>query len=216
VIPRHASKVFACLVVLTLGASWLSVEVGSSATRVVGCASVSRPRSAIRTASKPTRRLSSSKTYYVTVWTNCGNFTVKVDPNVSPNAAASFVSLAQRGFYRMTVIFQIKRGAFFVGGDPTGTGRGGPGYTTFDRVPSGSTYPYAAVVMERPARFPAGTAGIQFLVVTARDANLSPVYAVVGSVYLGLGVIDRIALHGNSQQKPSIPIVVEKATVSTQ
>ena len=70
--------------------------------------------------------------------------------------------------------------------------------------------------MERPARFPAGTAGSQFLVVTARDANLSPVYAVVGSVYLGLGVIDRIALHGNSQQKPSIPIVVEKATVSTQ
>jgi hypothetical protein len=70
--------------------------------------------------------------------------------------------------------------------------------------------------MVRPARFPAGTAGSQFLAVTARDANLSLVYAVVRSVYLGLGVIDRIAPHGSSQQNPSIPVVVEKATVSTQ
>jgi peptidyl-prolyl cis-trans isomerase B (cyclophilin B) len=177
---------------------------------------VSPPRSTTRTAPKPTGRLSSSKTYYVTLWTNCGNFTVKVDPKTSPNAAASFVSLARRGFFRNTAIFQIKRGLFFVGGDPTGTGRGGPGYTTFDRVPSGSTYPYGAVVMERPASKPAGTAGSQFLVVTAHDANLSPVYAVVGSVHVGSGVINRITLYGNSQQKPGIPIVVEKATVSTQ
>jgi peptidyl-prolyl cis-trans isomerase B (cyclophilin B) len=149
------------------------------------------------------------------LWTNCGNFTVKVDPKRSPNAAASFVSLAQHDFYNKTVIFQIKKGAFFVGGDPTGTGLGGPGYTTFDRVPSGSTYPYGAVVMERPARKPAGTAGSQFLVVTAHDANLSAVYAFVGSVSHGPGVIDRIALYGNSRQKPSIPIVVEKTKVST-
>jgi peptidyl-prolyl cis-trans isomerase B (cyclophilin B) len=216
VIARRAPKLLAFLTVATLGASWLSAGTGFSATRAPGCASVPRPRSATRTASKPTRRLPSSKTYYVTLWTNCGNFTVKVDPRSSPNAAASFVRLAQRGFYKKTAIFQIKRGAFFVGGDPTGTGRGGPGYTTFDRVPSGSTYPYGAVVMERPATTPAGTAGSQFLVVTAKDANLSPVYAVVGSVHVGTGVIDRIALHGNSQQKPSIPIVVEKATVSTQ
>jgi peptidyl-prolyl cis-trans isomerase B (cyclophilin B) len=165
---------------------------------------------------KPDRRLPDLKTYYVTLWTNCGNFTVKVDPSRSPNAAASFVSLAQRGFFKKTPIFQIKRGAFFVGGDPTGTGRGGPGYTTFDRVPSASTYPYGAVVMERPARKPAGTAGSQFLVVTAKHAKLSPVYAIVGSIHAGSGVINRIALYGNSQQKPSIPIVVEKATVSTQ
>jgi peptidyl-prolyl cis-trans isomerase B (cyclophilin B) len=199
-----------------LGASWLNAGVGFSATRVAGCASVSRPRTAPRTASKPTKRLSSSKTYFVTLWTNCGNFTVKVDPTRSPNAAASFVSLARRGFYRKTVIFHIKRGAFFVGGDPTGTGRGGPGYTTFDRVPSGSTYRYGSVVMERPARKPAGTAGSQFLVVTANDAKLSPVYAFVGSVYAGPGVITRIALHGTSQQKPSMPIVVEKTTVLTR
>jgi peptidyl-prolyl cis-trans isomerase B (cyclophilin B) len=158
----------------------------------------------------------SSKTYYVTLWTNCGNFTVKVDAKRSPNAAASFVNLAQHAFYNKTVIFQIKKGAFFVGGDPTGTGRGGPGYTTFDRVPSGSTYVYGAVVMERPARKPAGTAGSQFLVVTAHDAKLSPVYAFVGSVSHGPGVINRIALYGNSQQKPSIAIVVEKAKVSTE
>jgi peptidyl-prolyl cis-trans isomerase B (cyclophilin B) len=155
-----------------------------------------------------------SKSYYLTLWTNCGNFTVKIDPKSSPNAAASFVSLAQHGFYKKTVIFRIKRGAFFVGGDPTGTGRGGPGYSTLDRVPSGTRYRYGSVVMERPAGRPAGTAGSQFLVVTANDANLSPVYAVVGSVYAGRGVINRIALHGNSGQKPSMPIVVEKATVS--
>ena len=46
--------------------------------------------------------LSPSKTYYVTLRTNCGDFTVKVNPNTSPNAAASFVSLAQRGFYDST------------------------------------------------------------------------------------------------------------------
>jgi peptidyl-prolyl cis-trans isomerase B (cyclophilin B) len=216
VIPGHAPKLLAALAVATLGACWLAAGVVFSATRAAGCASVSRPRPATRTAPKPTGRLSSTKTYYVTLWTSCGNFTVEVDPKRSPNAAASFVSLARRGFYGKTPIFLIKRGAFFVGGDPTGTGRGGPGYTTFDRVPSGSTYPDGAVVMERPASKPAGTAGSQFLVVTAKDTKLSPVYAVVGSVYAGSGVTHRIALHATSAQKPSMPIVVEKTTVSTR
>ena len=214
--PRHAPKLMAVLAFATLGAFWLQAGVSFSATQIASCKSVSRPRVATRTAPEPTGRLLSSKTYYVTLWTNCGNFTVQVDSKRAPNAAASFVSLARRGFYNNTVIFQIKKGSFFVGGDPTGTGRGGPGYTTFDRVPSGEAYPWGSVVMERPARKPAGTAGSQFLVVTANDANLSPVYAYVGKVYSGLGAINSIALYGNTLQKPIIPIVVEKAKVQTQ
>ena len=56
-------------------------------------------------------------------------------PKTSPNAAASFVSLAQHGFYDSTPIFRITKGTSFAGGDPTGTGKGGPGYTTVDKVP---------------------------------------------------------------------------------
>jgi peptidyl-prolyl cis-trans isomerase B (cyclophilin B) len=215
VTSRRARTLIPALAAALAGVCLLTAGAGQSATRAAGCASVSRPRGSARTAPKPTARLASSKTYYVTLRTNCGNFTVKVDAKTSPNASASFVSLAKRGFYDNTPIFLIKRGAFFAGGDPTGTGRGGPGYTTLDRVPSEAKYRFGTVVMERPASKPAGTAGSQFLVVTANDANLPPVYAVVGSVSTGPGVITRIAVYGTPDQKPSVPIVVSKATVTT-
>ena len=200
------------------GACWLAAGVGMSATGskfAAGCTSVARPKAATRTAPKPTAALSPAKTYYVTLRTNCGNFTVKVDPKTSPNAAASFVSLAKHGFYDGTPIFEIKKGTFFAGGDPTGTGKGGPGYTTVDKVPPDAKYMFGAVLMEKPSGRPSGTAGSQFVVVASDDANLSPVYAAVGSVYAGPGVINLIALLGNSFQEPSQVIVVEKATVST-
>lgn len=200
------------------GACWLAAGAGLSATgstSAAGCKSAARPKAATRTAPKPKAPLSPSKTYYVTLHTSCGNFTVKVDPKTSPNAAASFVSLAQHGFYDSTPIFRITKGTSFAGGDPTGTGKGGPGYTTVDKVPDDARYGFGAVVMEKPSGRPSGTAGSQFLVVASNDAKLSPVYAVVGSVYAGPGVINLIALLGNSFQKPSQVIVVEKATVST-
>jgi peptidyl-prolyl cis-trans isomerase B (cyclophilin B) len=102
------------------------------------------------------------------------------------------------------------------GGDPTGTGTGGPGYSTVDRPRPGTTYELGVVAMAKTATDPAGTAGSQFFVVTADDAGLPPDYAVVGRVVDGLDAVRRIEALGNAQtQRPSQPVVVDKVTVET-
>ncbi len=78
------------------------------------------------------------------------------------------------------------------GGDPTGTGTGGPGYSTVDKPPANAKYTHGVVAMAKTATEPAGTAGSQFFVVTAPDAGLPPDYAIVGKVTKGLDVVDRI------------------------
>jgi cyclophilin family peptidyl-prolyl cis-trans isomerase len=145
--------------------------------------------------------------------TNCGEFVITIDKTTSPNAAASFVSLARRGFYDDTYIHRVVPGWIFQGGDPTGTGSGGPAYSTHDKVPKTVSYTYGTVAMAKSPQQPDGTAGSQFFVVTAKNANLPPQYAVVGKVTRGFAVINRIGALGNAQQQPTANIVVASTLV---
>jgi cyclophilin family peptidyl-prolyl cis-trans isomerase len=150
----------------------------------------------------------------VGVLTNYGRFTFRLDVEDSPCVTSSFASLVRRGFFDGTVFHRIVPGFVIQGGDPTGTGRGGPGYTVVDAPPKNSLYTEGVVAMAKSESEPPGTAGSQFFIVTAPDAGLPPDYAILGVVTKGLKVVERIGRLGNRvTERPTRRVVVLKMTV---
>jgi peptidyl-prolyl cis-trans isomerase B (cyclophilin B) len=148
-------------------------------------------------AKKPQRELNPAKRYDVTLDTSCGNVTIRVDQKTSPKTSASFVSLAKSGFYDETVFHRIVPGFVIQGGDPTGSGSGGPGYPVRDVPPPDTAYTEGVVAMAKTAAEPPGTSGSQFYIVTAPDAGLPPEYALLGKVVRGLDVVRAIGELGD-------------------
>ena len=180
-----------------------------------GCSAVDQPEPrADGQEQAPTEPLDDGKTYTAEVRTNCGSFTITFDPKASPNGAASFVALAEDGFFDGTPFHRIVPGFVIQGGDPTGTGTGGPGYSTEDTPAPTTTYTKGVVAMAKTATEPPGTAGSQFFVVTAEDAGLPPEYAVVGTVTDGLDVVELIGSLGDANEQPTQPVVIDEMTVT--
>jgi peptidyl-prolyl cis-trans isomerase B (cyclophilin B) len=185
-----------------------------SGTSAPGCKRVDKPDAKDDGGqTKPSAPLAAGKTYALDFTTNCGSFTVTLDLKTAPNTAASLVSLAKSGFFDDTIFHRIVPGFVIQGGDPTGSGTGGPGYSTVDKPPSDAKYTYGTVAMAKTAAEPPGTAGSQFFVVTAPDAGLPPEYAVAGTVTKGLETVDRIGNLGNAAEQPTQTVLVEKVTV---
>jgi peptidyl-prolyl cis-trans isomerase B (cyclophilin B) len=164
---------------------------------------------------KPVGTLDAGKTYLLHVETSCGDFTIELDQKSAPQATASLVTLAENGFYDGTTFHRVVPGFVIQGGDPTGTGTGGPGYSTVDLPATGTTYTLGTVAMAKAGNEPAGTSGSQFFVVTAPDAGLPPDYAVVGSVTEGMETVTAIESLGVGDGPPSQPVVIEKVTVES-
>jgi peptidyl-prolyl cis-trans isomerase B (cyclophilin B) len=159
-------------------------------------------------------RLSRSKTYRLVFQTNCGSFTVTLNQKLAPNTTASLVSLARRGFFTDTFFHRIVPGFVIQGGDPTGSGTGGPGYKTVDRPPKNAAYTHGVVAMAKAGNEPPGTAGSQFFVVTSADAGLPAEYTIVGKVTKGLDVVDRIGRLGDpTTEQPTQAVVISRVRV---
>jgi cyclophilin family peptidyl-prolyl cis-trans isomerase len=200
------------------GGSKQAAAAQPATTDGAGCRSVTAPAGKARTESKPTKRLDQTKTYDVLITTNCGDFTIRLAVKTSPATAASFASLVKKGFFTGTVFHRIVPGFIIQGGDPTGTGSGGPGYTTVD-VPAASTrYTLGVVAMAKTGAEPPGTSGSQFFVVTAKDAQLPPDYAVLGKVVKGQAVVSKIGELGDPASggsgTPTETVEIEKATLT--
>jgi cyclophilin family peptidyl-prolyl cis-trans isomerase len=184
-----------------------------------GCKSVPQPEPRPDGgAKKPRGRLDPGTTYVVTFRTSCGNIAIRLDQKTSPKTAASFVNLVRTGFYDGTAFHRIVPGFVIQGGDPTGSGSGGPGYSTRDVPPQTATYLQGTVAMAKSAVEPPGTAGSQFYIVTAPDAGLPPEYALLGEVVKGQAVVDEIGRLGDPASgeagTPLQPVVIEGAKVS--
>jgi peptidyl-prolyl cis-trans isomerase B (cyclophilin B) len=168
---------------------------------------------------RPTEDLDPSKTYDVTFETSCGDFTVRLDVEQSPNTTASVASLVENGFYDGTTFHRIVPDFVIQGGDPTGTGTGGSGYKTVDKPPADASYARGVVAMAKTATEPAGTSGSQFYVVSGADAGLPADYAIVGEVVEGMDTVKRIEAEGDPASggtgTPLRPVVIEKASLST-
>ncbi len=168
-------------------------------------------------ATAPTERLDPDKTYELVFDTSCGSFTVTLDLTSAPATSASLVSLAKAGFFDGTIFHRIVPGFVIQGGDPTGTGTGGPGYNTVDVPASDAAYTKGVVAMAKSGTEAPGTSGSQFFVVTSDDAGLPPEYAVVGKITDGLGVVEQIGALGDpTTEKPTQTVVVNSVTVNEQ
>jgi len=183
-----------------------------------GCQEVDQPEPKPDGGAKPPKgKLDPGKTYQVVLETNCGDITIRLDQKVSPKTTASFANLAETGFYDDTFFHRIVPGFVIQGGDPTGTGTGGPGYSTVDVPPRNARYVQGVVAMAKAGNEPPGTSGSQFYVVTAPDAQLPPDYALLGKVVKGQDVVDTIGELGDPASgglgTPLQPVVIEKASV---
>jgi peptidyl-prolyl cis-trans isomerase B (cyclophilin B) len=183
-----------------------------------GCERVSQPApKQVRKRSAPSFRLSQKKTYLATVETSCGTFEIKLDPKQAPRTGGSFVTLAREGFYDGLTFHRIVPGFVIQGGDPRGTGVGGPGYKVRERPPADVVYSEGVVAMAKAGDEPTGTSGSQFFVVTAPDANLPADYALLGEVTSGLDVVRRIGqVPTGPEERPVEPVVMERIKIKTR
>lgn len=178
---------------------------------VLGLASCGGGDKAGTTASAD--ELSPDKTYSLVLKTSEGTFTIELDQKLAPNTARSLVRLARNSFFDGTKFHRVVPGFVIQGGDPTGTGSGGPGYSTVDVPPSDAKYTEGVVAMAKAQNQAPGTAGSQFFVVTGADIGLPPEYAIVGRVAKGMATVKKIDKLGVGDGPPSKPVVIEKMTV---
>ena len=126
---------------------------------------------------RPRRSWSKSKTYVATVSTTCGDFQITLDAKRAPITGGSFKYLADEKFYDGLTFHRIVPDFVIQGGDPAGSGNGGPGYSVEEAPPSDLKYTKGIVAMAKTAGRAAGHLGSQFFVVTgdgrrAADARL--------------------------------------------
>jgi peptidyl-prolyl cis-trans isomerase B (cyclophilin B) len=170
----------------------------------------------------PHLKLDPHRTYTVTIVTNCGTFAFNLDVAQSPETSASFFSLVKRGFFDALTFQRVAAEFVIQGGDPTGTGAGGPGYTVVEAPPKNTQYVLGDVAMAKTQAQPPGASGSQFFVVTGQNvtqsAGLTPDYALLGKVVSGISVVERIgSLPTNPPQDgmPTPAVVMSKVTVAT-
>jgi cyclophilin family peptidyl-prolyl cis-trans isomerase len=145
-------------------------------------------------AGPPPMTIDGSKRYTATFTTSCGTFEVRLLADKAPVTVNSFVFLADKGYFDGTRIHRIDTGLDIIqGGDPTGTGSGGPGYTINDELGGGESYGPGVVAM---ANGGPDTGGSQFFVVygdKGHKLDSNPAYTIFGRVVKGLDVVKRIA-----------------------
>jgi cyclophilin family peptidyl-prolyl cis-trans isomerase len=202
---------------------------GSSSSSTSSTKAASKPSSGCKQVPEPKPRHVKLKSPPVTVKTgekltadvatSCGSFQISLDTGNFPKTVNSFVYLAKRGFYNGLDFQRVVPQFVVQGGDPLGTGAGGPGYTVVEAPPSSTSYRRGVVAMAKTAVQPPGASGSQFFVVTApADAGLPADYAVLGKVTSGMDSVERIAHLANPALGPQggpprQPVVIDKITV---
>ena len=190
----------------------------SGSTSSGRCAAAKRPvpRGA-QQIPKPTLKLDPTKTYVVTLNTNCGTIKIHLDVRQAPATTASFAYLVKRGFYNDLTFHRVAADFVIQGGDPNGDGSGGPGYTIVEPPPSNLHYTLGTVAMAKTSTDPSGASGSQFFIVTTANASLPAQYALVGNIVgslAGVEKISKLATNPPEDGAPLKPVVIGRATLS--
>ena len=195
---------------LLLAACGSSTTGESPATNANGC-----PES-------PPAALAAGEQRQIIMSTSMGEITLLVEADLSPIAVGNFVALAECGFYDNVIFHRIaymQDGTPFViqGGDPTGTGTGGPGYKIKDEAVVGE-YARGVLAMARSAA--PDSQGSQFFIVLDDGAQppleSARTYAILGQVTAGMDVVDAIAsVERDAEDRPVVPVTILSTTVST-
>jgi cyclophilin family peptidyl-prolyl cis-trans isomerase len=178
-------------------------------------ASVPKPQFA--QAPKPSQVLDKGADYTATIATSCGTFAVDLYEDQAPQAVASFVFLAEKGYFDGLTFHRIAPGFVIQGGDPLGTGSGGPGYSFGDEFDPELRFDHAGVLAM--ANSGPSTNGSQFFVTLEPDTatHLNDVHTIFGDVTDGLDVVQEIgAVPADATSgAPSQAIYIDSVTIET-
>lgn len=169
----------------------------------------------------PAMQIDLNKSYFAVLHTSLGDIKIKLLVKETPQTANNFVFLVRQGFYDGVIFHRIIRSFMIQGGDPTGTGGGGPGYQFADELPPMHSYEPGIVAM---ANAGPSTQGSQFFIVSGPDGkglDKYPNYTQFGQVVEGMDVVMKIASveverRGNEISKPRVPPVIKSAEIIEQ
>lgn len=190
-----------------------STSAGSTEAETAGCKKVEAPEPKSVSFQKPDQVLKPGEKATAVFETSCGTFEIALDTKRAPKTANSFAFLAEEGFYDDLTFHRVVPGFVIQGGDPEGSGTGGPGYTVDEKPPPNLAYTKDIVAMAKSEVDPPGRSGSQFYIVTAPDAGLPPEYALVGKVSKGYDVVERIEELGTPAETPKQTVLIEKVTI---
>jgi peptidyl-prolyl cis-trans isomerase B (cyclophilin B) len=188
-------------------------EDSSTTAGANGCKQVAKPPAKHVSFKAPKPTLKKGEPATAVVATSCGSFDIALATAQAPKTTNSFAFLSDQGFYDGLAFHRIIPGFVIQGGDPLGTGDGGPGYSVDEKPPENLAYTKGVVAMAKTEVEPPGRSGSQFYVVTSPDAALPPEYALVGRVSKGMNVVERIGKLGTKIGKPKQVVVIEKITI---
>lgn len=149
-------------------------------------------------------------TYTATLRTNHGEIVLELDAAGAPLAVNNFVFLAREGFYDGVIFHRVVPGFVIQGGDPTGTGRGGPGYRFRDELEGLGTYDRGTLAM---ANAGPNTNGSQFFI-CLQKVGLPHAYTIFGQTKSGMEAVDAIAAVPRAGEKPTEDCVIEQVTIT--
>jgi cyclophilin family peptidyl-prolyl cis-trans isomerase len=149
--------------------------------------------------------------YTATMATSKGTMVIELDPRAAPKTVNNFVFLARWHYYDGIVFHRIIPGFVLQGGDPEGTGRGGPGYRFADELPKPGRYQVGSLAM---ANAGPDTNGSQFFIISGADGvRLPPQYSLFGAVVSGHEVIEAIDAVGTRSGTPTEQVRIESVTI---
>jgi cyclophilin family peptidyl-prolyl cis-trans isomerase len=152
-----------------------------------------------------------NKRYTATMVTSKGTIVIALDPIAAPKTVNNFVFLSRYHYYDGVVFHRIIPEFVIQGGDPEGTGRGGPGYQFADELPRPGRYQVGSLAM---ANAGPNTNGSQFFIITgAHGAGLPPQYSLFGVVVSGGDVVQAIDAIGTSSGNPKERVIMESVTI---
>ncbi len=161
---------------------------------------------------EPPMCIDPSKRYTAELATSKGTMRIALDPVAAPRTVNSFVFLSRYHYFEGIVFHRVIPGFVLQGGDPTGTGTGGPGYKFVDDLPPPGRYELGSLAMANAGPH---TNGSQFFVISGPDGvRLPPNYSLFGRVVAGLDVVAAIDGVGTSSGKPKETVMIESVTIT--
>jgi peptidylprolyl isomerase len=161
----------------------------------------------------PEMGIDPAKRYTATMTTSLGEIVIALDALKAPKTVNNFVFLALNHYYDGVIFHRIINGFMCQGGDPTGTGRGGPGYKFADELPQPREYQVGSLAM---ANSGPNTNGSQFFIVSGGSGvGLPPQYSLFGQVVKGLDIVDtmqNVATGGGD--KPKTDVVIQSVAIT--
>ena len=150
---------------------------------------------------------------------NGGVIKAELFPEIAPNTVANFVTLVASGFYDGLIFHRVIPGFMIQGGDPQGTGIGGPGYHIYGEFRQNgfaNRLKHTRGVLSMARAMAPNSAGSQFFIMHEDAPHLDGGYAAFGKVTEGMDVVDRIAsVRTGMNDRPLTPQVMKKVTVET-